>query len=236
MGVRSWFVYLLLGLVVWLAFLKSGVHATLAAVLMAFTIPARTSIDGSRFSREMESLLGSLRESRLPSRSKLLTPDQHRLLGAMERAIGQATAPLQRLEHELVPLVAFIVMPLFALANAGVVLGAGSLENLRHPISLGIILGLFLGKQVGVLGFSWIAVKTGLGELPAGCNMRHLHAVSVLAGIGFTMSLFIGGLAFPGLASYELVKVGVLAGSAISAVVGGTLLFAATRARDSIRR
>jgi NhaA family Na+:H+ antiporter len=147
--------------------------------------------------------------------------------------IGHATAPLQRLEHELVPLVAFIVMPMFALANAGVVLGAGSIEGLRHPVSLGIILGLFIGKQAGVLGFSWIAVKTGMAELPAGCTWRQLHAVAVLAGIGFTMSLFIGGLAFPGLGSFDAVKVGVLAGSTLSAIVGWVLLFTATRRSGS---
>jgi NhaA family Na+:H+ antiporter len=143
--------------------------------------------------------------------------------------LENATAPLQRLEHALVPIVTFLVLPTFALANAGVSLGTGFVAALGDQIALGVVLGLFVGKQIGIFGFSWVAVRLALADLPAGVTWRQLHGVAILGGIGFTMSLFIGALAFPGSAGEELAKVGILIGSLVSAVVGLGVLYVAAR-------
>ena len=174
-GVRSGLVYFVIGAVVWLAFLKSGVHATLAAVLMAFTIPAAGLDEDS---------------------------------------------PLIRLEHALAPLVAFVVLPVFALANAGVVLGPGMADAVTDPIAVGVVLGLLVGKPLGIFGAAWIAVKLGLASLPERTNWRQLAAVSILGGIGFTMALFVEGLAFTDPAQRSAAKVGVLGASIVTGVLG----------------
>ena len=223
-GVRSSIVYFILGTLVWLAFLKSGIHATLAAVLMAMTIPARVRIRSDRLLPRMSALLGAAKESAGSGYPDLLNKAQQQIYDEMERTLQKATAPLQRLEHALLPLVTFMVLPVFALANAGVSVGHGLSEALGHPVTLGIILGLFLGKQVGVLGFSWLAVKLRLADLPEGVGWRQIHGVSVLAGIGFTMSLFIAGLAFNQPEIEDISKVGIIAASVLSGVVGWVLL------------
>ncbi|MBW1806668.1 MAG: Na+/H+ antiporter NhaA [Deltaproteobacteria bacterium] len=223
-GVRSSIVYFILGTLVWFAFLKSGIHATLAAVLMAMTIPAKVRIRADKLLPRMSLLLGTIKGGTGYGHPDILTKEQQQILSEMGRTLEKATAPLQQLEHALVPLVTFFVLPVFALANAGVTVGHGLSDALGHSVSIGIILGLFLGKQAGVLGFSWLAVKLGLADLPDGVGWRQIHGVSVLAGIGFTMSLFIAGLAFnePGL--QDISKVGVFAASVLSGVVGWVLL------------
>jgi NhaA family Na+:H+ antiporter len=227
LGVRSAVVYFGIGTLVWLAFLKSGVHATLASVLMAMTIPARTRIDGRGFLERMEALLERLRSTGVPEGGRLLDANQQSILQHIEHSIDAATAPLQQLEHALVPIVTFLVLPVFALANAGVSASAGLVESLRNPVCLGIVLGLFVGKPVGVLGFAWLATRTGLAALPKGVTWRQIHAVGVLAGIGFTMALFIGGLAYEDPELQSVSKVGILSASALSSVVGSILLWLA---------
>lgn len=229
-GVRNSAVYFLLGLVAWVAFLKSGVHATLAAVLMAFTIPARTRIDGERFAFTMEGLLAKLRETGLPGTTRFLSADQQHLLQSMNTSIDFASAPLQRLEHAIAPFSTFLVLPLFAIANAGVHIGPGFFASLTDPITLGVALGLFVGKQIGIFATSLIAVRLRLGDLPANVTWRQLHGVSVLGGIGFTMSLFVAGLAFQDPALQDEAKVGILLGSLLSAIVGVLLLKSAPAA------
>ena len=174
--------YALVGLLVWLAVLKSGVHATLAGVVTALAIPVRDAAGDS---------------------------------------------PLQAVEHGLHPWVAFLVLPVFAFCNAGVSLAGASLASLLAPIPLGIALGLVAGKTIGVLGTTWLMVRTGLAERPAGASWRQCLGVAVLCGIGFTMSLFIGGLAFEAQgADYELqVKLGVLSGSLVAAALGSLILW-----------
>jgi len=137
--------------------------------------------------------------------------------------------PLQRLEHGLHPWVAFIVLPIFAFANAGVSLEGLTFNDLLAPVTLGIMLGLFVGKQIGVFGAVWIAVKLGLARKPDGVTWGMVYGVSILCGIGFTMSLFIGGLAFEGPEAARAVRVGVLTASALAAVYGLAILFATTR-------
>ena len=132
--------------------------------------------------------------------------------------------PLERMEHALHPWIAFVVVPIFAFANAGVSLQGVSPAALLAPLPLGIALGLLLGKQIGILGLSWLAVKAKLSDLPDGLTWRHIHGVSLIAGIGFTMSLFIGNLAFSDQAQIDMVKLGVLSGSLVSALLGFVLL------------
>src|SRR5690606_9052213 len=144
-------------------------------------------------------------------------------LDAMAIQIDRASSPLLRLEHALVSVVSILVLPVFALANAGVSLGAGSWDALSDPVAIGVIVGLFVGKQIGITLFAWVAVKVGIADLPQGVGWRGVHGVAVLAGIGFTMSLFIAGLAF-GPALSEVAKVGILFGSLVSGVVGWAIL------------
>ena len=175
MGVLRSSIYLTLGVLVWFAFLKSGIHATVAGVLLAFVIPTRTGI---------------------------------------------------KLEHILHSWVSYGIMPLFALANAGVSLSGGTLF---HPVNLGIIAGLILGKQVGITLFSWAAVHLRLAALPKGIRWIQLYATGWLGGIGFTMSLFITNLAFSEAYLVDLAKLGILAASVLAGVIGATILFLSSR-------
>ena len=173
--------YVLLGMVIWLAVLKSGVHATLAGVVTALFIPVVSKKDPS-------------------------------------------VTPCKDLEHALHPWVAFFILPIFAFANAGVPFTGMGLHSLKDPTTLGIILGLVVGKQLGIFSMLWIAIKAGWSPMPAGANWWHLYAVSTLCGIGFTMSLFIGGLAFDDMEHQAAIRLGVLVGSTISAVMGYCIL------------
>ena len=182
-GVLGLTPYLLVGLVLWVAVLKSGVHATLAGVVVALFIPYRC----------------------LP---------------------GESKTQLEKLEHDLHPAVAFGILPLFAFANTGIPFGDLSAETFLHPVPMGIALGLFIGKQVGVFGFSWLAIKLGMARMPSGVNMMQLYGAALLCGIGFTMSLFIGSLAFEqGGPDYQVDdRLGILVGSLVSGVLGYLVL------------
>ncbi len=182
-SVRSQAAYIVVGIVVWVAVLKSGVHATLAGFAIAWFIPLK-----------LKNLAGN--------------------------------PMLPHLEHSLHPWVAFVILPLFAFANAGVSLAGISVDALLNPIPLGIAAGLFLGKQLGIFGFSWLAIKLGVAKLPEGATWQQFYAVTVLCGIGFTMSLFIGSLAFETQSVDYLVdvKLGVLIGSLCSALLASILL------------
>lgn len=178
MGVKRIAAYIVVGVILWICVLKSGVHATLAGVILAFTIPLRTSED--------------------------------------------EPCPLRELEHTLHPWIAFAIMPVFAFANAGVSLEGMSLGTLFEPVPIGVALGLFLGKQIGVFGFAKAGVRLGLAKLPGDLNWRKIYGASILCGIGFTMSLFISTLAFTGdSADYGIdARLGILTGSFLSAVIG----------------
>jgi NhaA family Na+:H+ antiporter len=226
LGVRNAVFYFLVGTVVWLGFLKSGVHATLAAVLMAFAIPARVHVHRDRFLERSRDLLDAL-EQRLQRKGEgdFLTHGQQALMAEVELTLERATPPLQRLERALAPVVTFLVLPVFALANAGLALSGDNLGlALGHPVFWGVVVGLLLGKQLGVLGFAWLAVKLGLADLPAGTGWRQIHATGLLAGIGFTMSLFINALALPDPAIQDVAKLGVLGASLLAGISGYLLL------------
>jgi NhaA family Na+:H+ antiporter len=224
--VRSSVAYFVLGTLVWLAFLKSGVHATIAALLMAFTIPTGTQINGRVLLTRLERYTANLRDVGVPSNRGMNTPEQESVLGEMIMNIDRAGSPLLRLEHALVPLVSFFVLPVFALANAGVALDANSLRAIMDPISLGIVAGLLLGKQIGVTLFTWLAVRFGIADLPPGVTFAGVYGVGIIAGVGFTMSLFVSGLAFNAQLA-ETAKVGILLGSIASGLLGVIVLHSA---------
>jgi NhaA family Na+:H+ antiporter len=228
--------YAVLGVVVWIAVLLSGVHATVAGVLLALCIPARSRIDVQAFYDRCRAMLASLDQtigngkSASPLTGMRLSGEQQDLVGEVERASQQVQPPLDRLEHSLHPWIAYFVMPLFALSNAGVTLPQDGLAALVEPVSLGIMLGLVLGKQVGVALFVWLSVRFKLAVLPEGVDWRHIYGAAWVCGIGFTMSLFIASLAFresPKL--LDSAKLGVLIASTLAGVVGYLLLRRATR-------
>ncbi len=223
LGVRSTIAYLLVGLSMWLAFLKSGVHATIAALLMAFVIPASTRIDGRLMARHLEYCLTRLHEIGVPTDRELNAPDVQHTLDSMSSTIGRAGAPLQKLAHALDPFVAFVVLPVFAFANAGVAFASIETQALFGSAALGIALGLFVGKPIGVVVFAWVAVKVGAASLPSGVNWRGVQGVGMLAGIGFTMSLFIAGLAFSSDLA-QVAKVAIFVASLLSGVIGWWLV------------
>lgn len=193
-GVTNFAPYMLLGLFVWVCVLKSGVHATLAGVLVAAFMPLR-------------------------------------------RKDGRAWT--EQIEHNLHPWVAFAILPIFAFANAGVSLEGLGLETVMHPISMGIISGLVIGKQLGVFGAIWIAVKMGWAKLPAGLNWMHVYGMAILCGVGFTMSLFIGSLAFEETGTDQFVydRIGILTASLIASTLGFLVLrFAGQRGFSGVKQ
>jgi NhaA family Na+:H+ antiporter len=229
LGVTRPGAYALVGLVLWGTFLASGVHATIAGVLLAMTIPARTRIDTKRFLLSSREVLDEFDRAGVEGEGVLTNHGQQAAIQALEHNCEAAQAPLQRIEHDLQLWVAFGIIPLFALANAGVVLTGGFGEALADPVTLGIILGLVLGKPIGITLFSLAAVKSGLAVLPSSVGWKAIHGVSWLGGIGFTMSLFIGNLAFgEGSEMLDAAKIGILTASALAAVVGSILLRSAT--------
>ena len=228
-GVRNPIIYFLIGCAIWLAFSKSGVHATLAGVLMAFTIPARSVINARQLHDRTRNLLAQLRNTGLPADRSLLTSRQHHIVLSMEQLTDHAAAPLKQLEHALMPFVTFAILPLFALTNAGVSLDSEALSLLAEPMSLGIILGLVVGKPLGIWLFAWASVKLRVAELPKGINLLHVASVGCLAGVGFTMSLFIATLAFEEVALVDAAKTAVLAGSLLATLIGSVLLLLTAR-------
>lgn len=230
-GVRPVLPYALAGVPLWVALHNSGIHATLAGILLAMTIPAKPSHTPARFEQGLEALLRAFRADRRDTE----TPDDplsnHRMASiaeSVERAAGAVQSPLQRLEHRLTPWVTFLVIPVFALSNAGIDLAAIAWsEALTHRVTLGVIGGLVVGKFVGIGLFSWVAVRLGIARLPAGVHWKHLLGGAWLAGIGFTMSLFIAQLAFDSPVLVQDAKLGILIGSAVSASAGLVWLFLA---------
>ena len=221
LGAKSLIPYTLLGIILWLAFLKSGIHATIAGVLLAFTIPASSRFNTNEFSERVKKLIKKFDETGDHWKNVLNNAERRHDVHAIETSCEKVLTPLQRFEHGLHPWVAFFIIPVFALANAGVTLaGLDILDALFSPISLGIIVGLFIGKQAGIFIFSFLAVKMKFASLPEGVNWKNLYGAGILAGIGFTMSLFIAGLAFDNPALLDLSKIGVLTGSLLSGILG----------------
>lgn len=223
--VRQFQPYMAVGAILWYAFLKSGVHATLAGVLLALTIPATMKIDYKEFKEKTNSLMERL--NKLNTDDNVTQEDLSTYInsiGAMEQTCEDVEAPLLRLEKALATYVAFIIMPVFALANAGVVFSSSALQELSSSLVMGIILGLTIGKPVGIFLFSWVAVKLNFASLPTNVTWIHVIGTGFLAGIGFTMSIFIGSLAFVSPETLETVKIAILIASTISGLLGFTIL------------
>lgn len=218
-GIRNSAFYLILGICVWIGFLLSGVHATIAGVLVAFTIPAMTRINENDYSENLRELSYQF-EKEIPSNSTLTTPQQHQTIQHVKSLSLAAETPLQKIEHALHPWVAFVIMPLFALANAGILIGADFFSSVINPVSIGVAMGLIFGKFIGVLLFTFFMVKTGLGSLPNGATWHHMIGIALLAGVGFTMSLFISSLAFNNPEFVEQAKYGILIASILAGLSG----------------
>jgi Na+:H+ antiporter, NhaA family len=230
LGVHRPLPYLVLGVVLWAATLLSGVHATIAGVLLAFTIPASRPIEEERYLAFARGQLDDF-EKDVEVTPDQITPRQSASLMGIEQASQAVQTTLARVEHPLVKPVNFLIVPLFALANAGVTFSGDVAAALTGTVTLGVFLGLFMGKQIGVMLLSGIAVATGLANRPAGATWAQVYGISCLCGIGFTMSLFIATLAF-GVESPLLTqaKVGILAASLLSGVLGAIVLRVAPHA------
>ena len=234
-GVRTAWAYALIGLALWVAVLLSGVHATVAGVLLAMTIPSRTVINEEALLRGARAALQRFDDACHPNTTMLSNSEHQAALRRLEVLSEKALPPLARLEYGLHGIVTFGIMPLFALANAGVELGGGG-AALGSTITIGVIAGLVVGKPVGITLASWLAVRSGVAALPAGINWRTLIGAGVLGGIGFTMSLFIAGLAFgDSAASLTSAKLGTLIASLIAGVAGWSMLRFGTGARTPRR-
>jgi NhaA family Na+:H+ antiporter len=223
LGVRRTWPYVVYGLVLWALFLSSGVHATIAGVLLALTVPARRALDETWFARRGRELLDEF--ERVGKPDPLTHPEQLHVLHELQRHATDVQAPLQRMVHGLHPLIAHFVVPVFALANAGVDLRGTLGDALAHPAAHGVFVGLLVGKPLGVFGATFLAQRLLRAPLPDGCTWRQVHGVAWLAGIGFTMSLFLDGLAFKNdIAAFAAAKAAILAASLLAGVVGFLVL------------
>lgn len=222
--VRSPLVYAILGVIVWVFFLKSGVHATIAGVLMALTIPGKARINSKSFISRSKSIVSELETNCEIGDMVPASKEFNSGVFELESNCEKVMAPMQRLEHGLTPWVAYFIMPIFALANAGLAIDPELLGVLFNPITLGIILGLFIGKQIGITLFAWLSVKFKFSELPEGVSWKKIYGVACLGGIGFTMSLFISNLAY-GVDIYQQeAKLGILIASLLSGILGAVIL------------
>jgi NhaA family Na+:H+ antiporter len=225
LGVRHPLPYALFGIILWFAFLNSGVHATLAGVLLAIIIPSRARLDTHQFLDRSQAILKQFKECSGEMRGCIPTTEsQLDAIAALEQTCEKVETPMQRLERFLDPWIAFLIVPLFTLANAGVSLGGNTFTFLVHPVALGVIFSLIIGKQVGITFFTWIAVRSGIGELPKEVNWRQIYGLGWLSGIGFTIAIFMANLAFEDALLLSTVKVGILIASLIAGIVGLIIL------------
>lgn len=233
-GIRGLSVYGILGFLVWSAFLESGIHATIAGVLVAFTIPARTRIDVPTFQRKVTALTQDL-DQHVDGSSQVLDHQiQHGTVLQIERLCEAVQAPLQRAEHSLAQMASLVVIPIFALANAGVPLSVDVFQPIAQPIGWGIVLGLCVGKPLGLMLSCWLAVRSGIADLPRCTSWHHVFGASLLAGVGFTMSIFIASLGFSDPALLTSAKAYILVASGIAITAGVAVLAAAPAEEQSV--
>jgi len=232
--IRSTLVYVILGLGLWYAVLSSGIHATVAGVIVAMFIPARGKYDTDTFLKTVSKNLHAFDcESDSCGYSILLNRTHLNAVQAIDLACRDVETPLQRLEHSLQSWIAYVVLPLFALANSGLTVKSIDISSaMLHPVTLGIMLGLVLGKPVGISLFTFLSVRVLRTPLPSGVNWRHIIGAGLLGGIGFTMSLFISGLSFVKPELLDVSKLGILAGSIVSALAGYIVLSLAVESED----
>ncbi len=219
-GIRNQIFYSLISIVgLWLAFFFSGVHPTIAGILAAFAIPGRVKLNEDLFIKNLQTLIQLFKKSKTIEGS-FISENQLEIIETIKEVSTDAETPLQKVEYSISPFVSFIVLPLFALANAGIHLHGGMWEILLHPVSMGIGMGLIFGKVIGIVGMSRLLVQLCIAELPRGVNWNHIYGVALLAGVGFTMSLFISELAFSDDNIIYVAKIGILITSIIAGVSG----------------
>ncbi len=236
-GIRRPLPYILLGVVLWVAMLKSGVHATLAGIFLAFTIPMRPKYDPGRFLAQINKRVRQIQQAFRREENIVKNDELRSRVQALGEGVQLVQAPAQTLEHKMHLPSAYLVIPAFSLANAGIPVDWSSFGTIvTHPVSMGIALGLVVGKLIGIAGFSWIAVKFGLTTLPQGLNFKHIVGVGLMGGIGFTMSIFIAELGFANHAQDLLMaKTGILLASILAGVSGFLWLYLTSGKSSGVR-
>ncbi len=226
-GIRRPLLYVLLGVVLWVAMLKSGIHATLAGIFLAFTIPMRPKYDPARFLTQISGLIEQIKTTHQREENIVRNDQLRAQIRALSDGILLVQAPAQVLERKMHLPSAYLVIPIFSLANAGIPIDWSSLGSIiTHPVSVGITAGLVAGKLIGIAGFCWLTVKLGLSTLPHDLNFKHIIGVALMGGIGFTMSIFIAELGFAQHPEDLLMaKTGVLIASVIAGVSGFVWLY-----------
>lgn len=221
-GIRNAIPYFIIAVILWYAMLQSGVHATLAGVIGAFTVPARSKYDPKLFADMVNQHIDKFIANRKQQDSLMTNNQLYSIVQNLEESVRGVQTPLQQLELTWHLPVAFLVIPIFAIFNAGIPIQMGTLsDTFTNPVMLGVMLGLLIGKFVGISGACWLAIKLGLAKMPSQTRFSQVAAVSVLGGIGFTMSIFIAELGFPGHPEHLLMaKTGVLAGSICAGLIG----------------
>jgi len=233
--IRQTLIYAILGLAVWFFVLGSGVHPTIAGVIVSFFVPARGRYDTDNFLQNIKKITEKFEcEEQSCGYSILLNQEHMYAVQALELACHDVETPLQRLMHALHPWVAFLILPLFAMGNTGLIFrGIVFSEAVSNPVILGIIFGLVVGKPIGILLFSYLSVKTGIASLPQEVRWSHIFGGAMLGGIGFTMSLFLSELSFSDPHIIDYARIAILAGSILSALFGMSYLgFISTSASD----
>ena len=227
-GIRKELVYMVLGVLVWFCVLKSGVHATVAGVLLGFLMPVKSFYKKKLAPKQMKKLVDAIDqevEEVAAENQAALTQAAHNQIHKLHHLVSGVNSPLDKFIHILHPWVSFVIMPIFALVNAGVSVGdIHVVDFVRHPVSLGVVLGLVIGKPLGIVLFSWIACKMKLAVLPQGVGWNHILATGFLGGIGFTMALFISNLALTETEASTMSKLGILVASLCAGVLGSLIL------------
>ena len=237
-GIRNSIPYFIVAVLMWYALQQSGVHATLAGILGALSVPATPKYDPSRFSARVRELMNRFDATYQPGTSIMTNDGLRAVVQSLEVGVHRVEAPLQRLEHVWHMPVAYLVIPIFALTNAGIPLSFGSLgDTLAHPVMLGVSLGLVLGKFIGITGAAWLMLKLGVAELPKNTRFTQIAGVSLLGGIGFTMSIFVAQLGFGENEELLLMaKTGILAASLLAGVAGFVWLYLVSKpAAEQVR-
>ena len=232
-GIRHALPYSMMGILLWASMLASGIHATIAGIVLAFTVPIRPKFDPDAFISRVKELTGKMQGAVTDNPDIIHNNQLRALVTSLGDGVHLAQAPAQRAEHALHLPVAYLVIPIFALANAGIPIDFGGFgEYMADPIALGVLAGLLLGKPLGIAGFTWVTLKLGWADLPTGLNMKHVFGVGMLGGIGFTMSIFIADLGFINFPQDLLMaKTGILLASALAGFGGFFWLY--WHSRDS---